>query len=213
MDDYPMDDYDAATWWEQRYAERDRIWSGRPNARLVEFAAGLPPGRALDLGCGEGGDAVWLAARGWQVVATDIAAEAIRRASAAAERANVAHRIDFRRIDLAADFPAGPFDLVSAHFLQAPVEWDRGAVLRRAAATIAPTGTLLVVDHGAAPSWAEHLHDHRFPTVDEVLDGVALDAACWETVHAGPAEREATGPDGQHGTLVDNIIVLRRRPT
>ena len=66
---------DAQQMWEQRYAESDRIWSGRPNARLVEAVTGLPPGTALDLGCGEGGDAVWLARQGGRVTAVGIATQ------------------------------------------------------------------------------------------------------------------------------------------
>ena len=71
------EDADPQQMWEDRYAGPDRIWSGRPNARLVEFVTDLAPGRALDLGCGEGGDTAWLAQRGWHVVATDIAARGI----------------------------------------------------------------------------------------------------------------------------------------
>ncbi|HYN97920.1 MAG TPA: FAD-dependent oxidoreductase, partial [Pilimelia sp.] len=70
--------------WEERYRAKPTIWSGRPNAQLVAEAGGLPPGRALDVGCGEGADAVWLAERGWHVTAVDIATTALERAAAAA---------------------------------------------------------------------------------------------------------------------------------
>ena len=72
---------DTQTHWEEHYGERERVWSGRVNARLAEVAAELPPGRALDLGCGEGADAVWLAERGWDVVAVDISETALGRAA------------------------------------------------------------------------------------------------------------------------------------
>ena len=52
--------------WDERYAAHDRVWSGRPNPRLVEHATELPPGLALDVGCGEGADVVWLAEHGWR---------------------------------------------------------------------------------------------------------------------------------------------------
>lgn len=78
----------------------ERAWSGRVNPRLAEVAAGLPSGRALDLGCGEGADALWLAERGWQVVAVDISATALQRAAEAAAARNLLARIDFERHDL-----------------------------------------------------------------------------------------------------------------
>src|SRR5690625_2504728 len=83
--------------WEQFYGEKDRTWSGRVNPRLVEEAGELTPGRALDLGCGEGADAVWLAERGWQVVAVDISATALQRARDLADDRNVGSRIRLER--------------------------------------------------------------------------------------------------------------------
>jgi len=200
---------DAQQMWEERYAGPDRIWSGQPNARLVEVVSDLPPGLALDLGCGEGGDSAWLAQRGWRVVAVDIAENALQRAAELA--GELADRIDFQQHDLTKSFPAGSYDLVSAHFLHSPLDWDRNLVLRRAADAVAPGGVLLIVDHGEAPPWAERIHDHVFPSADEVLDGIGLDAAQWERVRVGRAEREGQAPDGRAGTLIDNVMVLRRR--
>lgn len=203
-------DVDPRQLWEERYGETDRIWSGRPNPRLVEFASDLPPGRALDLGCGEGGDAVWLARRGWQVTAVDIADNALRRAASAA--GELADRIDFQRHDLGDSFPDGVFDLVSAQYLHSIHQWDRDAVLRRAAAAVAPGGTLLICDHGAAPPWSKHGHDHVFPSAERVFANLALDPTAWDPVLVGSSEREGTAPDGEQvGTLVDNLIVVRRR--
>lgn len=199
---------DAQQMWEDRYAESDRIWSGRPNARLVEIASDLSPGVALDLGCGEGGDTVWLAKRGWRVVAVDIANTALQRSAELA--GELANRIEFQQHDLTKTFPAGSYDVVSAHFLHSPLEWDRNRVLRRAADAVSPGGLLLIVDHGEAPPWAERIHDHVFPSAQEVVEGMDLDPARWEQVRVGRAEREAQGPDGQAATLVDNVIVLRR---
>src|SRR3954470_6989189 len=74
--------------WDARYGERDgAMWSGRPNGRLVAEVADLAPGRALDVGCGEGADAIWLAQRGWTVTAIDVSAVAVDRARAAADAA------------------------------------------------------------------------------------------------------------------------------
>lgn len=202
---------DAREFWEQFYGENDQIWSGRPNARLVELAAALPPGRALDLGCGEGGDAIWLAEHGWQVLAVDVSSTALERAGAAAEERNITSRIDFERHDLSDSFPTGHYDLVSAHFLHSRARLDRETVLRRAADAVAGGGRLLIVDHGAAPPWAaEHAGDHHFATTDEVLAGLALDDAQWERLWVGAVDRDIIGPDGRTATLIDNVIMLRR---
>ncbi|BBY97846.1 class I SAM-dependent methyltransferase [Mycolicibacterium fallax] len=202
-------DEDARTAWERRYGESDRIWSGRVNARLAEIAGELTPGRALDLGAGEGADAIWLASRGWQVVAVDVSETALARG--AADAGQLAARIDFRPCDLNTDFPDGEFDLVSAQFLHSHADLDRERILRRAAAAIAPGGTLLIVDHGEAPPWASALqaHHHEFPSAQRVLDGLELGQG-WQVLRCGSAERDAVGPDGQPAHLVDNVIVVRR---
>lgn len=145
----------AEEYWDERYGGTERIWSGRPNVALVREVTGLAPGTALDLGCGEGGDAIWLAGQGWRVVGTDVSRRALERAAGHAERAGVADRVEWRRHDLAVDFPAGRFDLVSAHFLHSPVEMPREEILRSAAAAVAPGGVLLVVGHAGWPAGDE----------------------------------------------------------
>src|SRR4051794_25845689 len=117
--------------WDDRYAESHRIWSGNPNVALVAEIAGLPPGRALDLGCGEGADAVWLARQGWQVTAADISPVALVRAAEHAADAGVT--VDFQHHDLSQTFPDGTYDLVSAQFLHFWEDFDRDKILRRAA--------------------------------------------------------------------------------
>lgn len=202
---------DAREFWEQFYRDSERVWSGRVNAWLAEVAADLFPGTALDLGCGEGADAIWLAEDGWQVVAVDVSATALQRARAAAGERNVVSRIRVERHDLSESFPAGRFDLVSAQFLHSPARLDRETVLQRAADAVAPGGTLLIVDHGAAPPWAgEHAREHHFASVDEVLGSLNLNAEHWERLRADSADRAAIGPDGQAATLTDNVMVLRR---
>ena len=196
--------------WEEHYGERDRVWSGRVNARLAELVEPMTPGRALDLGCGEGADAMWLAEHGWQVSAVDISQTALDRAAADAAARDLAGRIDFQRHDLTESFPAGEFDLVSAQFLHSTVEMDRARLLRRAADAVAPGGTLLVVDHGAAPPWSKH-HDHEFQSPDEVVSSLNLDDSQWDRVLVAAVERDALGPDGQQAVLTDNVTVLRRR--
>ena len=200
--------------WEEHYSAKPRVWSGRVNSRLAEIVPRLTGIRALDLGCGEGADAIWLAEQGWEVVAVDVSTTALARAAEDAEARGVLSRIDFQPHDLERTFPEGSLDLVSAQFFHTPLEMDRTAVLRRAAAAVAPGGTLLIVDHGEAPPWAkfgDHHHHHEFPSAHDVLAGLALDTAQWQPVRVGPAEREAVGPDGEHATLVDNVIELRRK--
>ncbi|MGW5673195.1 class I SAM-dependent methyltransferase, partial [Micromonospora sp. NPDC003776] len=114
-------DQDTARYWDDLYHQRDRVWSGRVNAVLAEVVNALPPGTALDLGCGEGGDAIWLASRGWRVTAVDVSTTALDRLTAEATRAGVASRITVARHDLTRNFPAGRYDLVSAQFLQSPL--------------------------------------------------------------------------------------------
>ncbi|MCZ0727947.1 class I SAM-dependent methyltransferase [Mycolicibacterium iranicum] len=196
--------------WEDRYSERDRIWSGKVNRWLAEVATPLAPGRALDLGCGEGGDSLWLAENGWEVVGVDISDTAICRAAEEAARRGLTDRVRLVQMNLSESFPAGRFDLVSAQFLQSMVHLDRERIFASAARAVAPGGLLVVVDHGAAPPWAKHIKDHVFPTVDEVLGTIDLGAGQWEHVRVGTVERDAVGPDGQAGVLIDNLIVLRR---
>lgn len=209
-----MSKSEAQQVWEEHYADRDRVWSGRVNVRLAEVAESLPPGRALDLGCGEGGDAMWLAERGWHVTAVDISQTALDRAAADARSRNLLERIDFQRHDLPDTFPEGVFDLVSAQFLHSTVELDRPSLLRLGADAVSESGTLLIVDHGGPPPWASKLdHHHEFHSAHEVADSLNLDAGEWERVRLEAVEREATGPDGEVATWTDNVIVLRRHQT
>ncbi len=198
--------------WERHYGERERVWSGRVNAQLASVAEALPAGRALDLGCGEGGDAVWLAEHGWSVTAVDVSETALGRTLEEASRRGVADRIAVERCDLSDGFPSGTFDLVSAQFLHSPVHLERPRILRDAAAAVAPGGHLVIVDHAAVPPWATKVpHDHRFDTVDEVLAQLDLPADRWDQLHAATVDRDAAGPDGRVYPIADGVIVLRRR--
>ncbi|MEU0693190.1 class I SAM-dependent methyltransferase [Streptomyces niveus] len=200
--------------WDSRYGESDRIWSGRPNTVLVGEVTGLEPGRALDLGCGEGADSIWLAGQGWRVTAVDISGVALARAGrhAATADAGVADRIDWQRHDLAVSFPAGAFDLVSAQFLHSPGDMPRERILRKAAAAVAPGGVLLIVGHAGLPSWEPNPHPEvHLPTPAEVLESLELPDGEWEVLLSDEHERIQTRPDGQPGTRTDNALKLRRR--
>ncbi|MBF5002351.1 class I SAM-dependent methyltransferase [Nocardia sp. BSTN01] len=203
---------EPAVFWEQRYRDSDRVWSGNPNPLLVRETADLRPGRALDLGCGEGADAVWLAGQGWQVTGVDISQTALERAAAHAEQAGLGERISWQRHELGHTFPDGTYDLINAQFLQSPVALDQDGVLRRAADAVAPGGTLLIVMHAGWPTWMtpdEYPFDAAFPTLDGVLHTLRLDGE-WTVRTREPVERALTSPDGRSGTRVDNVWRLSR---
>ena len=105
---------------------------------------------------------------------------------------------------------AGRAAVLCGTFQHSPVEMDRPALLRRAADAVAPGGSLLIVDHGAAPPWASKIHHHDFPSAEEVLAGLDLDDAQWERVRVGAVERMADSPDGERVSLTDNVIWVRR---
>ncbi|QAY73401.1 class I SAM-dependent methyltransferase [Agromyces protaetiae] len=214
-----------ADYWEDRYATSERVWSGRVNRVLADIAdsltAGRAPGRALDLGCGEGADAIWLATIGWDVTGVDLSATAVRRATEAARASGLdVSRVRFVAADLSDPLPAtlphDAYDLVTASFLHSTVELPRTDILRRAAALVAPGGHLLITSHAAAPPWAgaehrAHAAQHPFLTPDEEIAELALDPEQWETVAAETRTREAVGPDGEPATLDDGVVLLRRR--
>lgn len=197
----------SETFWEERYRARESPSTGRPNAILVEVAGTLEPGRALELGCALGDDANWLAGRGWQVVGVDVSVSAVDRAAARAAELGQFDRVSFQRHDLAETFPKGEFDLVSAVHFQSPVDFDRATVLRRAAASVAVGGLILVIDHGDHPARP----DYDPPTPDDLLAELALDPAAWETVRADTPPHERTGENGEVMRLTDVVVIARRR--
>jgi SAM-dependent methyltransferase len=201
-----------AEFWDARYAGSERVWSGEPNTVLVRQVGGLKPGRALDLGCGEGADAVWLARKGWRVTAADISRVALERAAAhAAAEGIAAGVIDWQRHDLGETFPEGAYDLVSAQFLHSPHDMPRERILRAAASAVAPGGVLLIVGHAGFPAWETEPHPHvHFPTPQEVLESLDLAEDEWEVVLADEHERIQSDPDGRPTTRVDNTLELRR---
>ncbi|MET9260995.1 FAD-dependent oxidoreductase [Amycolatopsis sp. NPDC004079] len=191
--------------WEERYRSRDEMWSGRPNDQLVTEASGLEPGHALDAGCGEGGDAIWLAQQGWRVTAVDFSTTAIERGRAQAAKLGVGERITWVAADVGEWVPESKFDLVTTHFLHIPSA-ARTVAFARLADAVAPGGTLLVVGHDPADVHAgrPHMPDMMF-TAGEVAE--TLDQS-WASVAAEARERAAVGAE----TVVrDTVLVARKR--
>jgi SAM-dependent methyltransferase len=204
----------GADFWNERYSSAPAIWSGRPNPQLVAEVAALPPGRALDVGCGEGADAIWLAGLGWDVTAVDVSQIALDRAAAHAAAEGVTGRVRWQQLDLGQSFPEGTFTLVTACFLHSFPQsgLPREAVLRRASAAVAPGGVLLIAGHAGVPPWPGHQHgDMHFPSAPEVLASLKLPDGEWDVLAAREHERIQTGPDGQPYPRVDNVLKVRRR--
>ena len=135
--------------WDHRYGG-EQVWSGNPNGTLVNEISGLAPGRALDVGAGEGADAIWLAEQGWRVTASDISQRALHRVIAEADRRGL--RVECHHADANAPdaFETGAFDLVSAQYASIPrTPDDRG--VHNLLNAVAPGGTLLVVSHDLEP--------------------------------------------------------------
>ena len=200
-------------YWEDRYSSPGFTWSGNPNAVLVAEVTPLAPGRALDVGSGEGGDALWLASRGWQVTGVDIATAALDKARAHAESVNpaAAARIRWEQHDIT-DWSPEPqsFDLVSAQFMQL-AEPARSVLFRTLAAAVAPGGTLLIVGHDAVGVEFDepraHMRDLMF-TAEDVVAAIA-DELTVET-----AESRARQLDGahEHGPMPNDVVVRATRP-
>ncbi|PRY14136.1 class I SAM-dependent methyltransferase [Kineococcus rhizosphaerae] len=209
---------DARELWEGMYAQHHgHVWSGRPNAALVDAVDDLTPGTALDLGCGEGGDVLFLARQGWTVTGVDVSDTALARAREHADEAGV--RARFERHDLGVSFPEGAFDLVTASFLHSYAFLDRLAVLRRAAAAVAPGGSFLVLGHVTRPEQLGPLVSEEFPdavvdlpTPEELRAALDLPAQRWTVARSALVERTTTFDDGSTGVWRDGVLRLDRLP-
>jgi len=207
-----MPDYDRS-FWEQRWSEAlrahgERLAQRPPNAHLTAELADLPPGRALDAGCGHGSEALWLAARGWRVTAVDFAATALAHARSTADAMgpDVAGRVDWVEADLATWAPERhAYDLVVCLYVH--VSGSVEEMVKRMASGVAPGGTLFLVGHrpvdpatGAATAAAGQVQ----VSVESAL--AALDPDEWEPVVAEERPRPVAA------TGVDAVIRAQRRP-
>ena len=192
--------------WNRRYATSDLIWTAEPNRLLVQEVVGLPPGRALDLGAGEGRNAVWLARQGWRVTAVDFSDVGLAKARRLAEAAGV----ELNLVCADATRPVGgQFDLVVVLYLHLPAE-KRRLALRNAAAALAPGGTLIVLGHDSSnltdgfggPQDASVL----FTAADVVGD---LEGAGLAVKRAEAVPRTVSTDDGDR-TAVDALVRAER---
>ena len=195
--------------WDERYRSADQVWSGRPNATLVSEAAGLAPGRALDIGAGEGADAIWLAERGWDVVAVDISSVALERGRRRAEVVGVADRITWVHTDvLVDDLPVGPFDLVASHYTHL-ASADRTALFSRCFDAVAPAGTVLIVAHHPSDLDTPIRRPPRpelFYTAEEIAAQVGEDF----TVLVCDARPRVVDHHGESIEIRDTVFVAQR---
>ncbi len=200
--------------WDHRYGDR-QMWSGNPNGTLVHEATGLTPGRALDVGAGEGGDALWLAEKGWRVTASDISQRALDRVSAEATRRAVAiecHHADANALDA---FATQSFDLVSAQYASIPRTPDGRGVANLMDA-VAPGGTLLVVSHDLEPmrtpidtvTHSRAFDPDAYVRVDDVAAALAASAEWVIEVHE-KRPRPAGAASASHH--VDDVVLRARR--
>ncbi|SDF84080.1 Methyltransferase domain-containing protein [Blastococcus aurantiacus] len=199
--------------YDELYRSAPAVWTGRPNGQLVREASHLLPGRALDAGAGEGGDALWLASRGWRVTAVDFSPVALGRGAAKAAELLLTERIEWRHEDLETWAPPeAAFDLVTAHYLHSA--WtDRDAMFRRLAAAVAPGGTLLVVGHRHGEEWGHgHAHAHEAGALYAADDVAAvLDPAQWTDVVTETRDRDPGAAHRTGNPVPDTVLVARRR--
>jgi SAM-dependent methyltransferase len=200
---------DVQAEWDQRYSEREQMWSGRPNGALLTEVAGLTPGRVLDVGCGEGADAIWLAGNGWDVTAVEVSAVALERAAGHARDAGVSVR--WVQADLV-ETALGTFDLVSAQYpalLRTPDARAEHALLD----AVAPGGTLLVVHHAGVEHHDAHGAHEGGPDparfvwpsmIASLLDGD------WE-VEVDEQRPRDVPPSGAGAHHVDDLVLRARR--
>jgi SAM-dependent methyltransferase len=197
--------------WDVRYSGTEPVWSLEPNRFVAAETADLPPGRALDLAAGEGRNALWLAARGWRVTAVDFSRIALTRARELEAGRDAPHAVSWVHADLL-EYEAAPgsAELVVLAYLHLRAQ-DRREVHRRAAAAVAPGGTLLVVAHDASNLTAgvggPQDRDVLF-TTDEVLSDVAAVDGL-RTVRAERVHRDVDTPAGRR-QAVDLLVRLTR---
>jgi len=209
----------------------DQIWTGEragsmgtsdANPHLIQEVGGLPPGSAIDAGCGAGAEAIWLATQGWTVTAADVAEAALELAEQRAAAAGVAGQVQWVQADLSTWEPDGQYDLVTTHY--AHPEMPQLEFYDRIASWVAPQGTLVIVGHLRHQG---HDHDHRSTQSDghgdeqtqppsaatATADAITalLDPGVWAIATAKESHRTLPGPGGRPTTVHDVVVRASRR--
>ncbi|MDX3636821.1 class I SAM-dependent methyltransferase [Streptomyces europaeiscabiei] len=193
--------------WDNRYVDRQQLWSGRPNGALVAEVAGLTPGRVLDVGCGEGADALWLARGGWDVTALEVSGVALERAAGHARDAGLTvHWIHAALTE--AGLPPASFDLVSAQY-PALLRTPDAAAERALLAAVAPGGVLLLVHHAGMDT--QQAHEGGFDPADYVWPSMVADLLNDDWEVQVDEQRPRVAPDGGAGAHHTDDLVLRVR--
>ena len=202
-----------STTWDKKYKDSELLWSTDANIWVKDLTQDQPAGTALDIAAGEGRNALWLVARGWEVTAVDFSVVALQRARALADEhlGRDADRLTTLEADVETWVPkARSYDLVLVAYLHLP-EQLRRSVMRAAAEAVASGGTLLVVGHDL-----ENLGSgHGGPQNPEVLyrpsDIVAdIEPAGLIVDRSETAARSVTDGQGQPAEALDALVVARR---
>ena len=205
-------------YWEDHWQQAAGCPRGHevpPNPHLEREVGGLTPATALDAGCGEGAEAIWLAAKGWRVTAADISAEALTRAvGRAAREGGNAHGIQWVEADVSDWEPGERYDLVTTHYAHPAM--PQLAFYERLAGWVAPGGTLLIVGHrhegsGHGDGHGDGGHDPGHHPPEEVSVTAAsvtgrLDPVEWRVVTADEPSRTVTDGAGRTVTLADVVV-------
>lgn len=207
-----LPDFFGQRFWDEKYSADEQLWSGAPNPHLTTIAASLEPGSALDVGSGEGADAIWLGKNGWRVRGLDISPVALTKAADHARAAGVEAVVEWQRTDLLEWTSPGPsYDLISSQFIHLPRE-SNTRLLKELAASVRRGGSLIVVGHH--PDDPRHsaesalFEDIRF-TAEQVLASVGVKD--WKPVVIDRVEREWLDREGHRAIAVDAVLHAVRR--
>lgn len=192
--------------WDRRYSGPDLVWGAGPNRFVAAEAAPLPAGRALDLGTGEGRNAIWLAERGWHVTAVDFSAAGLARAARLAAERRVG--VDWVQADLMDHRPApGGYDLVLIAYVHLPPA-GLAHLLHAAASAVAPGGTLLVIGHDH-DNIARGYGGPQNPDVLYATETITAELGGLRIRRAEQVTRPVQAPDGER-TAIDTLVRAER---
>ncbi|MBO9540570.1 class I SAM-dependent methyltransferase [bacterium] len=202
-----MDQGFDAAFWDRMYSHRHAAAHSEANPFLAQEIEGLEPGTALDVGCGEGSDAIWLANRGWRMTAVDFSNVALDRARAA----DADHQVSWVQADMLVwQPPADAYDLVSLHYVHVPPA-ERAALFGRLAQAVRLKGTLLMVAHHSSDRETTigrpPVPDLYF-TAEEVA--ALLAPGSWEILFSGTRPQNVTDRAGRPITIQDMVLKARR---